>query len=138
MKGAPMKGKTQPVRPILIQKPLKINGYDIDVMGIVSNIVYIRWFEDLRFEFLDRYWPFENMLKSNRSPVLSTTHVKYRYPLTIYDRLVSEKPLCMHSLAAILPFYNALRFASRTQKHAQVEERSHSKSRKCRKREKIS
>jgi uncharacterized repeat protein (TIGR04076 family) len=27
-------------------------------------------------------------------------------------RLVSEKPLCMHSLAAILPFYNALRFAS--------------------------
>jgi uncharacterized repeat protein (TIGR04076 family) len=53
-------------------------------------------------------------------------------------RLVSEKPLCMHSLAAILPFYNALRFASRTQKHAQVEERSHSKSRKCRKREKIS
>jgi acyl-CoA thioester hydrolase len=86
MKGAPMKGKTQPVRPMLIHKPLKINGYDIDVMGIVSNIVYIRWFEDLRFEFLDRYWPFENMLKSNRSPVLSTTHVKYRYPLTIYDR----------------------------------------------------
>lgn len=27
-------------------------------------------------------------------------------------RLVSEKPLCMHSLASILPFYNALRFAS--------------------------
>jgi len=27
-------------------------------------------------------------------------------------RLVSEKPLCMHSLAAILPFYNALRFAA--------------------------
>ena len=27
-------------------------------------------------------------------------------------RLVSEKPLCMHSLTAILPFYNALRFAS--------------------------
>jgi len=50
-----MKGKTQSVRPMLIQKPLKINGYDIDVMGIVSNIVYIRWFEDLRFEFLDRY-----------------------------------------------------------------------------------
>lgn len=49
MKGAPMKGKTQPVRPILIQKPLKINGYDIDVMGIVSNIVYIRmlWISDL-------------------------------------------------------------------------------------------
>jgi uncharacterized repeat protein (TIGR04076 family) len=26
-------------------------------------------------------------------------------------RLESEKPLCMHSLAAILPFYNALRTA---------------------------
>jgi acyl-CoA thioester hydrolase len=86
MKGAQMKGEKKSIRPMLIQKPLKINGYDIDVMGIVSNIVYIRWFEDLRFEFLDRHWPFDNMLKSNQSPILSTTHVKYRYPLTIYDR----------------------------------------------------
>lgn len=26
-------------------------------------------------------------------------------------RLVTDKPLCMHSLASILPFYNALRWA---------------------------
>ncbi len=26
-------------------------------------------------------------------------------------RLTSDKPLCMHSLAAIMPFYNAFRFA---------------------------
>ena len=27
-------------------------------------------------------------------------------------KLVSEKPLCMHSLASLLPYYNALRTAS--------------------------
>jgi len=29
-------------------------------------------------------------------------------------RLVAEKPLCMHSLACVMPFYNALRFVSPT------------------------
>jgi len=27
-------------------------------------------------------------------------------------RLVSEKPVCMHALAALMPFYNALRVSS--------------------------
>jgi len=74
----------------LIEKQLKVNGYDIDVIGIVSNIVYVRWFEDLRLQFLDTFFPFEDMFARNQSPILSRTEVEYRYPLTIYDRPVGR------------------------------------------------
>ncbi len=75
---------------MLIEKQLKVNGYDIDVMGIVSNIVYVRWFEDLRFQFLDTYSPFEDMVARNQSPILARTEIEYRYPLTIYDKPVGR------------------------------------------------
>ena len=74
------------VRPMMVEKPLRVNGYDIDVMGIVSNIVYVRWFEDLRYKFLDTYFPFEEMLAIQISPILAKTEIEYKYPLTIYDK----------------------------------------------------
>ena len=39
---------TRPHDQFLVEMPLKVQGYDIDVAGIVSNIVYVRWLEDLR------------------------------------------------------------------------------------------
>ena len=73
-------------RPLLLDLPIKIRAYDIDILGIVSNIVYVRWFEDLRTHFLDTYYPFQQLLEEKKSPVLSETNVKYIYPLTIHDR----------------------------------------------------
>lgn len=72
-------------RPLLLELPIKIQGYDIDVLGIVSNIVYVRWFEDLRMHFLDTYYPFQQLLEEKKSPVLSDTKVHYQFPLTIHD-----------------------------------------------------
>ncbi len=74
------------LRPLLVQKPIQINGYDIDVMGIVSNLVYPRWFEELRTLFLDLYWPLEDMLRQQQCPSVVTTHVDYKAPLTIFDK----------------------------------------------------
>ena len=74
------------IRQLLVEKKFKINAYDIDAMGIVSNIVYIRWFEDLRMLFLDTYWPLEIMLRSGKSPVLAKTEIEYKHPLTIFDK----------------------------------------------------
>lgn len=74
------------IRPLLLEKPIPINGYDIDVLGIVSNIVYVRWFEDLRMHFLDTYYPFQQLYEEGKSPVLANTAVQYKYPLTIQDR----------------------------------------------------
>lgn len=78
------------MRPMLIERPIKINGYDIDVMGIVSNIVYVRWFEDLRMAFLDTYWPYARMVAENQSPVLAHTEVDYKSPLVITDEPIGR------------------------------------------------
>lgn len=73
-------------KPMFTQKQLDIRAYDIDAMGYVSNIVYVRWFEDLRHLFLDAYYPFPTMLQDKRSPVLMKTGVEYLKPLTIFDK----------------------------------------------------
>jgi acyl-CoA thioester hydrolase len=85
-----MDGSVETPRPMLVEKRLEVNGYDIDVMGIVSNIVYVRWFEDLRFRFMDTYCPFVDLLRSNRSIVLARTEIGYRRALTIFDRPVGR------------------------------------------------
>ena len=36
------------MRVMELEMPLKVRAYDVDAMGYVSNIVYVRWFEDLR------------------------------------------------------------------------------------------
>ena len=58
------------LRPLELELPITIQGYDIDVMGIVSNTVYPRWCEDLRMHWLATYWPFQDMLKSDQAPIL--------------------------------------------------------------------
>lgn len=77
---------SEAVRPLLLEKDIQVHGYDIDVLGIVSNIVYVRWFEDLRMHFLDTYYPFQELYQENKSPVLANTKVEYKYPLTIMDQ----------------------------------------------------
>lgn len=72
-------------KPMLVQKSFHVNAYDIDVMGIVSNIVYIRWFEDLRFLLMDHFWNYQSMLKTGQSPILYETSAKYKRPVTIFD-----------------------------------------------------
>ncbi len=72
-------------KPMLVSSELKIKAYDVDAMGYVSNIVYVRWFEDLRHVFLDKYYPFDKMISENKSPVLIETNVQYKLPLTIHD-----------------------------------------------------
>lgn len=77
-------------RSMEIEMPIKINAYDIDVMGIVSNIVYVRWFEDLRLEFLAKYYPYDEIVRSGKSPMLIKTEAEYKAPLTIYDKPVGK------------------------------------------------
>ncbi|MGO9114694.1 MAG: hypothetical protein ACLP9L_36220 [Thermoguttaceae bacterium] len=51
-----MPHSTHPDR-LEVQVPLRVKPYDIDVVGVVSNIVYVRWMEDLRLAMLDRDSP---------------------------------------------------------------------------------
>lgn len=71
------------LKPCLIELPLEIKTYDIDFAGIVSNIVYIRWLEDLRLEMLKWYFPLEEQLKKGFGPILASTKIEYKRPLNI-------------------------------------------------------
>lgn len=73
-----------------IEQPIAVRTYDVDYMQIVNNTVYIKWFEDLRMAILDQYFPLEEMLAENNSPILSETHIKYLHPVTIGSKPIGK------------------------------------------------
>jgi acyl-CoA thioester hydrolase len=77
---------TKPSKPIEICRPISVQTYDIDFAGIVSNISYIRWLEDMRLQVLDEYLPLTEQLKEGYGPILMETHIEYKKPLKIGDK----------------------------------------------------
>ncbi len=74
-------------RSMLVELELPIRTYDIDFAGIVSNIVYVRWLEDLRLTMLSQYYmPLPDLLLTGIAPILTNTEINYQRQLTIHDR----------------------------------------------------
>lgn len=73
-------------KPLEVQLDLKVRTYDIDFAGVVSNIVYIRWLEDLRLTVLETYYPLEKFLDAGLAPTLVETRIKYLQAVHIKDR----------------------------------------------------
>lgn len=73
-------------KKMYIEHPIIVRTYDVDYMQIVNNTVYVKWFEDLRMAILDKYFPLEDMLDENNSPILAETHIKYFYPITLKSK----------------------------------------------------
>jgi hypothetical protein len=71
-----------------VELQFKVQTYDIDFAGIVSNQVYIRWLEDLRLEFLDTYAPLDRLLADGLVPVLVST-----------ENIVQARPQIVRSAA---------------------------------------
>ncbi len=69
---------------------LPIRTYDIDFAGIVSNIVFVRWLEDLRLAMLDEAYPLVRALAEDVAPILLSTRIDYRRPVTIADSLLGR------------------------------------------------
>ncbi|MDR1492561.1 MAG: acyl-CoA thioesterase [Planctomycetaceae bacterium] len=78
------------IRKMFIEQSIKVKSYDVDYMQIVNNTVYVKWFEDLRTAILDRYFPLEEMMKENNTPILSETYVKYHRPITLKNKPVGK------------------------------------------------
>ena len=72
------------------EQPLAIRTYDIDSAGIVSNIVFVRWLEDLRLGMLDQAYPLIRAHAEDVAPILLSTRIAYRRPVTIADPLVGR------------------------------------------------
>ena len=75
---------------LVVENDIEVNGYDIDAMGIMKCIVYIRWFEDLRTIFINQYMNYSEMMKQGISPILMKTEVEYKVPITIHDKPVGR------------------------------------------------
>lgn len=75
-----------PPRPLLTTLTFQARTYDIDFAGIVSNIVYVRWLEDLRGEMLAGHYPAERIRATGVGPVLLHTDIHYRRALRLGDR----------------------------------------------------
>ena len=78
------------VRPLLVEIPFRVQTYDVDFAGVMSNIVYIRWLEDLRVKVLDEYLPLDALLAQGISPLLARTEINYRRPLRLDDRPIGR------------------------------------------------
>jgi acyl-CoA thioester hydrolase len=69
----------------VVERDITVKTYDIDFAGIVSNIVYIRWLEDLRLAMMDESYPLPGALAEDVAPILIETRIAYAHPLTIQD-----------------------------------------------------
>jgi acyl-CoA thioester hydrolase len=74
-------------RPLLIEIDFPVRTYDIDFGNHVSNIVYIRWLADLRLEKVNKYFPLYELLSRGQSPVLRSTSIDYKQPITLLDKV---------------------------------------------------
>lgn len=72
-------------QPFEVEIHLPVRTYDIDFAGVVSNIVYVRWLEDLRLEMLSRYFPLDEQLKNGIAPFVVQTKIDYKQPIKLSD-----------------------------------------------------
>ncbi|QMS92327.1 acyl-CoA thioesterase [Nostoc edaphicum CCNP1411] len=77
-------------RPLEVVLAIPVKTYDIDFMGIVSNIVYIRWLEDLRLKFLDEHWQINQQIEQGYTPILAGTEIEYKRPIKIMDQVIGR------------------------------------------------
>jgi acyl-CoA thioester hydrolase len=73
-----------------VERAFPPRTYDIDFAGVVGNIVYIRWLEDLRLALMEGIYPIERALADDIAPVLLSTSIAYEKPVTIHDPLVGR------------------------------------------------
>lgn len=77
-------------KPLEITLNLPVKTYDIDFAGIVSNIVYLRWLEDLRLEMFETHLPLQPLMARDYCPVVASSQIEYRKALRIFDRPVGK------------------------------------------------
>jgi acyl-CoA thioester hydrolase len=91
--------ESQQRKPLEIELQLPVKTYDIDFAGIVSNIVYVRWLEDLRLEMLSNFFPLAEQLESGIAPIVMQTTIDYKQSIQMTDRPIGK--MWIDSLASL-------------------------------------
>jgi acyl-CoA thioester hydrolase len=74
----------------ICEQVFRVQTYDVDFAGIVSNIVFVRWLEDLRLGLMDLSYPLTRALAEDTAPILASTRIAYRRQVTIADRPIGR------------------------------------------------
>lgn len=77
-------------RPLQVKISIPVQTYDIDYAGIVSNIVYIRWLEDLRNKCLAENFQLDKQIEQGYSPILAGTEIEYKRPIKLFDQVTGS------------------------------------------------
>lgn len=77
---------TEDKKILLIEREIKVATYDIDFAGIVSNISYIRWLEDLRLAWLEKYFSLGKQIEAGFAPILLETRIEYHHAIRMFDQ----------------------------------------------------
>ena len=72
-------------KPMLVNLSFRVQTYDIDFASHVNNGVYMRWLEELRFEFLRVHYPLERFLAEDITPVLATSTIEFKRSISLFD-----------------------------------------------------
>jgi acyl-CoA thioester hydrolase len=75
---------------LIVELEFPVRTYDIDFVGIVNNIVYIRWLEDLRLKILEEHLPLDHLLADGKAPVLAATEIEYIRPVRLFDSVLGR------------------------------------------------
>jgi acyl-CoA thioester hydrolase len=68
-----------------VEHRFRVMTYDIDFAGIVSNISYIRWLEDLRNLFAEQALSIGDAFQRGIAPALMHTEIDYLAPVRFPD-----------------------------------------------------
>ncbi|WP_375056887.1 acyl-CoA thioesterase [Zobellella sp. DQSA1] len=74
--------------PVSIEIPVAWG--EMDALNHVNNVVYFRYFETVRIEYLRRIGMLEVLSTEGVGPVLAETSARYRRPVTFPDTLTAQ------------------------------------------------
>lgn len=76
--------------PISIEIPITVASNDIDYGGVASNIVYVRWLEDMRHAIIQGVYPFKRQLHERLAPAVVETRIRYHKPVRPLDKPIGR------------------------------------------------
>ena len=70
-----------------IHTDITVAWADMDALQHVNNVVYLRYFEIARIDFLNKINLFETISSNGVGPVISENNIRYKRPVTFPDTL---------------------------------------------------
>ena len=88
------------MKALYIEHSINVSTYDIDFAGHVSNIVYLRWLEDMRLKVMDTYCPLQKFLANGVTPILRSTEIQYKKPIRLFEKPKGKMWISEHSMSS--------------------------------------